>query len=421
MYSGDWLFRLSQFVRDTKRPTSQRIPANVWGLGVTSMLTDISSEMVVSILPAYLVMTGGLAPVILGVATGLHEGGPMLAAWIGGFIADRSGRRKLTAVLGYGLSAICRLGWFALSTRAIAPVAALIVGDRVGKAIRTAPRDAMISLSVAPAQLATAFGVHRALDAAGAALGPIIAFFVLWQLPHRYDVIFFISLVVAALGVAALILLVDEYPDRRATDPHQPRSLWSATVAVFRDASLRPVILLASAFGLVTISDAFIYLLLVQHAHAGAQWIPLLYTGTALSFLVLAVPVGYAADRIGRRWVFILGHVLLGLSYVAAFGGLNLWPWNAILCVALLGGYYASSDGVLAGLASGVLSTRARAMGLAWVATAVSVARGCSAIAFGFLWTRAGDRIAVSTFAIALIVVIGFALVTREVEGPATT
>src|SRR6266545_399128 len=104
VYSGDWLFRLSQLVRDPARPAPWRMPANVWGLGV-------------SILPAYLVMTGGLAPVVLGVATGLHEGGPLLAAWIGGLIADRSGRRKLTAGFGYALSAVSRLGWFALPGR----------------------------------------------------------------------------------------------------------------------------------------------------------------------------------------------------------------------------------------------------------------------------------------------------------------
>jgi MFS family permease len=420
MYSGDWLFRLTQFVRDPARPAPWRMPANVWGLGVTSLLTDISSEMVVSILPAYLVMAGGLTPVVLGVATGLHEGGPLLAAWIGGLIADRTGRRKLTAVLGYALSAICRLGWFVLATRSIAPIAALVASDRIGKAIRTAPRDAMISLSVPPSQLATAFGLHRALDAAGAALGPVVAFAVLWQLPRRYDVIFFISLVVAVLGVAALLLLVDEEPDRRHRPTSEPRPLSPGALAAFGDASVRPVMILAAAFGLVTISDAFIYLLLVQRAHVGAQWIPLLYTGTAVSFLLLAIPVGYAADRIGRRSVFLLGHVLLVLAYGAAFGGLGPWPWNALACVALLGGYYAASDGVLAGLASGLLSTQARAMGLAWVATAVSVARVCSAVVFGFLWTRAGDAIAVATFAIALIIVLGVALMTRNTEGTAS-
>jgi MFS family permease len=284
--------------------------------------------------------------------------------------------------------------------------------------MRTAPRDAMISLSVPPTQLATAFGVHRALDAAGAAIGPVLAFVLLWRLPRRYDVIFFTSFIVAVLGVAALALLVDERPDRRSADSSATRLLWPDTLAVFSDPSIRPVMILAAAFGLVTISDAFIYLLLVQKAHAGPEWIPLLYTGTALSFLALAVPVGFLADRIGRRTVFVGGHVLLIAAYVSAFAGFSAWPWNAVICVALLGAYYAASDGVLAGLASGLLSTTARALGLAWVATAVSVARLCSAVTFGFLWTRAGDRTAVLSFTVALVVVLAFALIVRDIERP---
>src|SRR5262249_4565141 len=152
-----------------------QIPANVWGLGVTSLLTDVSSEMVVSILPAYLVLTSGLAPLALGITAGLQEGGPLLATWVGGWIADRSGRLKLTAAAGYTVSAACRLGWLVIPPRGVAALSTLIVGDRTGKAIRTAPRDAIISLSARPAFLSTAFGVHRALDAAGAAIGPLVA------------------------------------------------------------------------------------------------------------------------------------------------------------------------------------------------------------------------------------------------------
>jgi MFS family permease len=417
VYGGDWLIRLNELVRDSRSPRHWQVPANVWGLGVTSMLTDVSSEMVLSVLPAYLVMSGGLAPLALGIAAGMHEGGPMLAAWAGGLIADRSGKRKLTAGCGYALSAICRLGWFAQSGRAIAAIALLVLGDRVGKAIRTAPRDAIISLSVRPSQLATAFGVHRALDAAGAAFGPLLAFALLWRLPHRYDVIFFASFVVALLGVAALVLLVDEAPLQHRDVGADMHLASRDVLAVFGDRSLRPVLILATAFALVTISDAFIYLLLVQRSHAGPQWIPLLYTGTALAFLALAVPVGYLADRIGRRSVFVFGHLLLVLAYAAAFGGLSQWPWNAVMCVALLGGYYACSDGVLAGLASSLLPADTRAMGLAWVATGVSAGRLCSAMAFGLLWTRAGDRIAIAAFTTALVAVLLAAVASRGIGG----
>jgi MFS family permease len=290
-----------------------------------------------------------------------------------------------------------------------------MLGDRVGKAIRTAPRDALISLSVRPSQLATAFGVHRALDAAGAALGPMLAFVLLWRLPHRYDLIFFASFVVAVLGVAALGLLVDEAPPHGEAGSERIRLSSRDVLAIFGDASVRPVLILATAFAMVTISDAFIYLLLVQRAAAGPQWIPLLYTGTAVSFLALAVPVGYLADRIGRRSVFVFGHILLVLAYAAAFGGFRAWPWNAVTCVALLGGYYACSDGVLAGLASSLLPAATRAVGLAWVATGVSIGRLCSAIVFGLLWMRAGDRIAVAAFTTALVVVLCAALASRSV------
>jgi MFS family permease len=419
LYRGDWLFRLSGLVGETRNPLRWRVPANVWGLGITSMLTDVSSEMVVSILPAYLVMTSGLAPLALGIATGLHEGGPLLAAWAGGLIADRSGRRKLTAAYGYTLSAACRLGWLLFSSRTTGAVATLVLSDRVGKAIRTAPRDAVISLSVPPNQLSTAFGVHRALDAAGATVGPVLAFIVLRQLPHRYDVIFFASFIIALLGVAALALLVVEPGDRRASTRQAGPSGVEA-VTLFADPFLRRVLLLAAAFGLVTISDAFLYLLLVQRSHAGPEWIPLFYTGTAASFLVLAVPIGYVADQIGRRWIFIVGHAFLVFSYLAAFGWPAAWPWNAIACVALLGAYDASSDGVLASLASGLLPTGTRALGLAWVATAVSLARLSSSVTFGLLWTQAGERVAVLTFTTALIAVLGVAISRRDLERTVT-
>lgn len=420
MYAGDWALRLSQLVRQTTPSRAWRVPPNVWGLGITSLLTDVSSEMAISILPAYLVFASGAGPLALGIATGLHEGGPVLVAWLGGWVADQSGKRKLTAGCGYALSAVCRLGWLFVSGRAITALAVLIVGDRIGKAIRTAPRDALISLSVPPHQLATAFGVHRALDAAGAAIGPVTAWMLLSQFPHRYDVVFFTSLVLALLGVAALALLVSEGPQltSRRTDW---RRVWTGALSVFTDASLRRVLILATVLGLFTIRDAFIYLLIVQRSHTDAHWIPLLYTGTAISFLALAIPMGQIADRLGRERIFILGHVFLLAAYAVALGGFVAWPWSAVVCVVLIGAYYASSDGVLASLAGGLLPPHIRSLGLAWVATGVSIARLCSSIVFGLLWAQYGDLIAVTTFTTLLVIVIAAMWFSvRETEGLVT-
>jgi MFS family permease len=341
----------------------------------------------------------------------------MVAAWVGGFIADRSRRPKLTAGFGYAISAACRLGWLMLAGRSISAVAGLIVSDRFGKAVRVAPRDAMISLSVPRNQLATAFGVHRALDATGAAIGPVLAFALLWQLPQRYDVVFFTSFVAALLGIGALILLVDGDVQRpaAATESGTDR-LWPEALAAFTNPAVRRILVLATVFGLVTIGDALIYLMLIQRSHASSEWIPLLYTGTAVSFLTLAVPAGYIADRFDKQRMFILGHGSLLLAYAVAAGGLVGWPWNAVACVVLLGTYYAFSDGVLPALASSRLPASTRAVGLAWVATGVGLARLSGSIGFGLLWTRAGDRIAVLTFSTALLVVACVGFWTREVE-----
>jgi MFS family permease len=134
-----------------------------------------------------------------------------------------------------------------------------------------------------------------------------------------------------------------------------------------------------------------------------------------LSFLTLAIPLGSLADLFGRRRIFVLGHLMLLLAYGVVASGLIPWPWTPIACVLLLGAYYASSDGVLAGLAGGLLPVTTRATGLAWIATAVAVGRLGSALVFGLLWTRYGDALAVKIFAVALTLLIaGFTLRNRE-------
>jgi MFS family permease len=172
--------------------------------------------------------------------------------------------------------------------------------------------------------------------------------------------------------------------------------------------------LLAAAFGLATVGDAFVYLLVVQRGQGNPAWIPLFYTGTALAFLVLAVPVGALADVIGRQRVYVLAHLPLLLAYGMILVGPS-WPWSytAIGCVMLLGTYYAGSDGVLAGLASALLPATGRAMGLAWVDTASSVARLVSSIVFGILWTRIGEVGALATFTIALTLVLTATIALR--------
>src|SRR5262245_16294434 len=161
-----------------RRRVTTRVSRTVLLLGVTSMLTDISSEMVTAILPIYLVYTLGMTPLQFGVVDGIQQGAAALVRIGGGVAADRLGKYKEVAAVGYGLSAVSRL-LLLIVGRSWSLIGATIFLDRTGKGIRTAPRDALISLSTPDEDLGTAFGVHRAMDTAGAMIGPLIAFCVL--------------------------------------------------------------------------------------------------------------------------------------------------------------------------------------------------------------------------------------------------
>jgi MFS family permease len=185
VYILEW-FELLKQRRRAGPGTSYRPGAVVLGLGVTSMLTDISSEMVSSLLPLYLVLHLHMSPLLFGAIDGVYNGlSVLLVALAAGILADRSRSPKAMAVLGYGLSAACKLLLMAAGGAWTAIL--LVVGaDRLGKGIRSSPRDALISLATPGEHLAAAFGIHRAMDAAGAMIGPLLAFVLLAWLPARH-------------------------------------------------------------------------------------------------------------------------------------------------------------------------------------------------------------------------------------------
>src|SRR3954447_16421039 len=192
----------------------ERVGGTVLLLGTCSLLTDISSEMVSAILPLYLVATLGFSPLQYGFVDGLYQGASAIVRLISGFLGDRLNRHKSVAAFGYGLSAVCKLG-LAMVGGALGGLSALILLDRTGKGIRTAPRDAMISLTAPKEELGLAFGVHRAMDTAGAMIGPLIAFLILLMLPQGYNSIFFLSFCFALIGLAILVLFVQNRPEDR--------------------------------------------------------------------------------------------------------------------------------------------------------------------------------------------------------------
>ncbi|MFI8497157.1 MFS transporter [Streptomyces sp. NPDC085524] len=401
--------RAADIAADAPAPRGplRAVPGTVIALGLVSLVTDVSAEMVTAVLPLYLVAGLGMSPLVFGALDGLHQGATALLRLAGGRIADRTRRRKLVAGAGYALSAACKGALLAVATPW--SVAAVLAADRAGKGLRTAPRDALISLSCPPQDQGRAFGVHRALDTAGALLGPLAAFGVLWVVVDGYDAVFTVSCCVALLGVALLALFVREAPGAApaARRPAAHAAVGAPAQApvrtLLRIPELRRLCLTAAVLGLFTVGDAFLYLLLQRRLDLPAAYFPLLPVGTAAVFLAAAVPAGRYADRLGRGRVFLAGHVpLIGaclLLLLPVPAGLPL----AAGVLVLLGLFYAATDGVLMAAAGAVLPAGLRTTGLAVLQTAQALARFAGSVLFGAAWTLWGPGPALAAAAGGLL------------------
>lgn len=387
-----------------------RVPGVVVTLGVVSMLTDISSEAVAAILPLYLTAVVGMGAIGYGVIDGLHQGVSALVRVAGGWAADTSDHPKWIAVVGYGLSAFARLGlMFAAGAGAIA---AVVTADRIGKGVRTAPRDVMIATAASTEDLGRAFGVHRALDTVGAAVGPLMAFVVLWLVPDGYLTVMGLSLGFAVVGVALLGLLVPDVRPRMTSATPEPMRF-----ADLRDPRLVRLLAVAAGLGVLTVGDGFIYLALLDRAEFAAAWFPLLVVGTNVVFLGLAVPLGRLADRIGRARMLGLGHLALVAAYASAASPGKGWI-GTVAALVFLGCFYAATDGVLAAVASRAVPAASRASGIAAAQTATALARLMASMGFGLLWYLLGPQTALLVVGAALLAVVPLALAQlRRLEG----
>jgi len=378
---------------------------NVFFLGLTSLLTDISSEMVTATLPVYLLVTLRLAPLQFGLIDGINQGASVVVRIASGLIADRWRRARDVAIAGYAFSALCRIGLLLVGRNWLG-LSGVILLDRIGKGIRTSPRDAMIAASVSSEKLATAFGVHRAMDTAGAMLGPLVAAGLLLLTPGSYDVVFIVSFCFAVVGVAVIVLLV-ELPIADTPSEHaSPSHISFQTIGhLLARPDFRALVLISTALALTTLSDSFIFITLQRRFNFSLSLFPLLYVGIALVYMVLAIPMGRLADRWGRRYIFLAGYGLLGVVYsLLLIPGL---PQPLSLSILfLLGLYYAATDGVLAALAAAILPEQWRTTGLAIMTTGTGLARLLASLGYGAFWTYFGPNQALTIFLLGLSITI---------------
>ena len=415
---------------------ASRVATTVLLLGVVSMLTDVSSESVAAVLPLYITVVLGLSPFAYGVVDALYVGVSGVVRLLGGWLSDRVDRPKWVAFSGYALSAVSRAAL--LPAAGFASVVGVVTADRIGKGIRTAPRDALITAASPPAALGRAFGVHRTLDTLGAFVGPLLAFAILAAIPLGFDVVFVVSFAVAVVGVAVLGLLVPDIRQRDldadapldpvsgpttdpVTDPAAgPVAPASPTRPRLRDLAVPGfgrLLLAAGVLGLLTVGDGFLYLVLQRRDGFAAEYFPLLYVGTSVTYLLLAVPLGRLADRVGRTRVFLAGHGVLLLAYLAAGGPVGGTAMT-VAALLLLGVYYAATDGVVAAMAGQLAPAHLRATGIAAVQTAVVAGRAGASLLFGLVWALTTRDVAVLVFAGGLSVAIVVAVVLLRGVGP---
>jgi MFS family permease len=389
-------------VKSTGRPKLKAVGGTVVALGTVSLVTDISSEMVTAVLPVYLVLSLHLTPAAYGVVDGLYTGATALLRLVGGYVADRIHAHKLVAGVGYGLSALTKLGLLLAGGSAPA-IGAVITLDRAGKGLRTAPRDALITLTAPEHMLGRAFGVHRMMDSFGAFVGPLVALAVLAAVGSTsqagFDAVFVTSFCFGVLGVLFLGLFVR---DRRGEMP--ARNL--PAISLVRDRRVRRLLFAAIVLGMSTIGDGFVYLLLQQREDIGIGWFPVLAVGTNLAYLLLAAPLGALADRYGRLPVVLGGYGALIVVYLMLFGPLTGVPL-LVVTLGLYGAFYAATDGVLMALAGPILPEGLRTTGIALVQTGQSIAYFVSSVLFGLAWQFWGPA---NASRIAAVVVV-FAIV----------
>ena len=312
-----------------------RTPLNVRVMGVVSLLTDASSEMVYPVLPLFLTNVLGAPVAAIGLIESLAEAGAAFMKLGSGWLSDRVGRRKPLVALGYTLSNLVKP--VLAFTQSWPAVLGLRVTDRLGKGVRTAPRDALIAESSSEETRGRSFGVHRALDTLGAAIGPFVAWAVLSVNAEGYRTIFIISAIPGVLAILVVLLAV------RDTGKRAPNG--EALRISFKDFS-KPLVaftVISFVFGVANSSDAML-ILRAQDLGARPATIPLMYVVFNLVGALLAAPLGARSDRVGRRRLLIFGFAGYALVYLGfALAHSAVTPW---LLFGLYGIPYAATEGM---------------------------------------------------------------------------
>ncbi|HQT53065.1 MAG TPA: MFS transporter [Phenylobacterium sp.] len=362
------------------------VPRGVWALGLVSMFMDISSEMIHSLLPVFLVGTLGASVALVGVIEGAAEATASITKIFSGWLSDRLGKRKLLAVLGYGLGALSK----PIFPLAVTPfeVFGARFADRIGKGVRGAPRDALVADLSPPSIRGAAFGVRQSLDTIGAFTGPLVAMALMLVLAGNIRAVFAWAVVPAIVAVLLLVFGVQE--PRSHSGAHgaaRPPIRWAEVRGIGQ--AFWGVVALGVVFTMARFSEAFL-VLRAQDAGLPIALIPVVMVVMNVVYSLAAAPAGSLSDRIDRRLVLVAGLACLVLADL--FLALGDGVASVLIGVALWGLYMGLTQGLLAALVvdTAPAHLRGTAFGLFNLASGVTML-AASTLA-GALWSAYGYR-----------------------------
>ena len=371
---------------DPAPPTvSTRIPRTVWVLGLVSMFMDISSEMIHSLLPVFMVTVLGSSATMVGLVEGIAESTALIVKIFSGALSDHLGKRKWLAALGYGMGA------FSKPLFAIAGGAGLVFGarfiDRIGKGIRGAPRDALVADVTPPALRGAAFGLRQALDTVGAFTGPLVAVALMLLWHNDFRAVFWVAVIP---GMAAFALMVFAVREPEAAPVRQARAFpLSRAALALLPARYWQVVIAGAVLTLARFSEAFL-VLRAQQAGLALALIPLVLVVMNLVYAGFAYPFGKLADRLPRQTLLLAGIVpLIAADLLLAHKADLLWLSAGLVC---WGVHMAATQGLLAAMVADTAPSELRGTAFGMFNLASGVSMLIASVLAGLLWDRFGAQ-----------------------------
>ncbi len=387
---------------------------NVFFMGLVSLLTDIGSELIFTLVPLFLSNVLGATSTMVGIVGGISESADSFLRIISGWISDKTGNRKLPAVLGYSFSTIAKP--FMLIANSWGAVAGIRFGDRVGKGVRTASRDALIADSVSSGERGRGFGLHRAMDTSGAVIGLIIAAIIVYLIPgdglhldtHAYRWMVIIGVIPSALAVLVLITLVHEKRKKAATQS-AAASVQKATPFSLQFKLFLVVMVL---FALGNSSDFFL-ILRAQNVDVPLLQVVLMLVLFNLTYSAISMPMGILSDKLGRKWVIALGWLIYVLVYLGF--ALATSTWQIWLLFVFYGIYYGICEGAAKAFVADQVPAERRGTAYGLYNGVVGIMALPASLIAGVLWDTFSPAAAFYFGAgLALLAVVGMLLVIKE-------